>query len=263
MSGEKFSDLKADDKENSLGKTIKDIILSDDTFIVYMDTNDVIQWSATSDHETYGKDFGNIQAQISNWEMLSNKIFSKDEAYGYKCLLAEAYATMLDEGNDAGAQNFINKAASMISRDGQETLKHQYLLSGFLLAASLGLVLIFSVLYLGKNLPLHHLKNTYEIFISGLLGGIGAFTSMVIRSKNYNPDIYVSKGAPQFDGLMRIVFGLLAGVLIAIGIKANVVFGFVNTSQSLNIFVLAFWALVWGASEIILPSIIKQIEDKT
>jgi hypothetical protein len=74
------------------GSIIKTIIIQGLNFIVYLDENDNIEWSTESDYWDYPPEFGSVQNRISFWESFSNKIFSKEDAYDYKCLLAEAYA---------------------------------------------------------------------------------------------------------------------------------------------------------------------------
>jgi hypothetical protein len=47
--------------------------------------------------------------------------------------------------------------------------------------------------------------------------------------------------------------------MIAIGIKANILFGFINHIEA-NMYVLPFLGAIGGASEMLLPNIIKQFD---
>jgi hypothetical protein len=104
-------------------------------------------------------------------------------------------------------------------------------------------------------------QNAFEIYLAGLFGGVGAFVSTMTRSKKYDPEITISKKIHTIDGILRIIYGIIVAGLIAIGIKANLIFGFINGNEK-NIYVFAFLGAVGGASEIIFPSIIKKIENK-
>ena len=101
----------------------------------------------------------------------------------------------------------------------------------------------------------------YRIFLMGLFGGIGAFVSTMIRVKKYEAEITLGKNVHRLDGFLRIVYGLFAGVIISLGIKSNIIFGFIKDSTQ-NSFVELFIGIIGGASEIILPNIIKKVEEK-
>jgi hypothetical protein len=247
--------LKSGDVEPTLGKKIKDIILASSTFIVYMDENDVIQWSSDKDDK-----MGDIPNQISYWESLSNKLFPKEEAYDYKCLLAEGYARVLDEGNTVNAQKIIDLTSDRIKKHGKELLRQQYLLASLLSTIIVGIILVITIT--SRTLVSSLLgSHGYGIFLTGLFGGIGAFVSAMTRSTQYDPEISIGKEIHVIDGILRIIYGLLVASLIAIGIKANLVFGFINNTDK-NIFILTFMGAISGASELIFPSIVKKVEEK-
>jgi hypothetical protein len=255
-----FADIKTGDIEPLLGKKVKEIIECSNTFIVYMDEDDIIQWAAAG-HGQLGENFGDIQNQISYWESISNKVFSKEESYDYKGLLAEGYARMLGEGNHETAQRIIDQIIDRIKKHGGEVLRQQYLLSSLVATGLTVLILMLTIFF--KQYLLGFLGySVYEVFLASLFGGIGAFVSTMTRSKNYSSEITVGKRIHKIDGILRIVYGVIAGAVVAIGIKSNIVFGFVNEIPK-SIFVMAFLGAMGGASEMIIPSIIKQIEGKT
>ncbi len=254
-----YSGIKAGETDPLLGKTIKDIILAENSYIVYIDTDDVIQWS-TSGHSTFGENFGGIQNKISYWESICNKLFSKQDSYEYKCLLAEGYARMLDGGNSELANQILNQTSSRIEKHGKEILRQDYILSSLCFTT----ILLISLLIISSNknaITQIWDSNTIEIYITGIFGSIGAFVSTMIRSQNYNSDITLGRQIHQIDGMLRIIYGFIAGILIALGIKANLIFGFINNTNT-TVFTLLFLGAISGASEIILPNIIKQIENQ-
>jgi len=254
-----FSVLKIGDYDPSLGRKIKEIILSSDTFIVYIDTNNTICW-ATENHSVFGENFGNISNQISNWESICNRLFSKQDSYDYKSLLAEGYARMLDEGNDITAQIVIDQTIERIKQQGKQILRQDYLISSLFTTGFIVLALIVTIIF-KKNIIVFIDRSIYEILITSYLGGIGAFISTMVRARNYNAEISSSRRIHIIDGALRIIYGLIAGVLISLGIKSNIIFGFVNSIDK-NIYVLSFLGAIGGASEMILPNIIKQFEDE-
>jgi len=54
----------------------------------------------------------------------------------------------------------------------------------------------------------------------------------------------------------------IGGLVVAIAIKSNLVFGFLNNIDK-TIYVSAFIGICAGASEAIIPSLIKQLEAKS
>jgi len=253
-----FETLKAGDTDTTLGKVIKEVILTSNTFIVYLDSANVIQWS-TGEHNQWGQNFGKIQNQVSYWESICNKLFNKSDSYDYKTLLAEAYARMLDEGNDIAAQEIIDQTVERIKKQGKELLRQQYILSS-LITMAVVIVMIIMIVLTKRDVIDYLGYDVYRVFLTGLFGGIGAFISTMVRAKNYEAEITLGKTVHRIDGFLRIIYGLIAGVIISLGVKSNIIFGFIDGDE--NGFVELFLALIGGASEVILPSIIKRIEDE-
>ena len=83
----------------------------------------------------------------------------------------------------------------------------------------------------------------YRIFLTGLFGGIGAFISTMVRAKKYEAEIASGKTVHQVDGFLRIVFGVIAGVIISLGIKSNIIFGFIKDASK-NCFIELFIGLI-------------------
>ena len=120
-----YINLKAGEIEPMLGKRIKEVILVSNTYIVYMDDSDVIQWA--TDHFVADEHFGEIANDISYWESICNRLFSKSEAYDFKTILAEGYARMLDNNDYNLARSIIDKTAIRITKQGREILRLKYL----------------------------------------------------------------------------------------------------------------------------------------
>lgn len=254
-----FDTLKAGDTDTILGKVIKEVILTSNTFVVYLDINNTIQWS-TSSHTKWGENFGKIQNQVSYWESLCNKLFKPKDAYDCKTLLAEAYARMLDEGDDKSAQEIIDQTVDRIKKQGREILRQQYILSSLITSGLIVIIIILTAL--NKSHLIKYISyDAYRIFLTGLFGGIGAFISTMLRAKNYEAEITLDKNVHRLDGFLRIIYGLIAGVVISLAIKSNIVLGFIKDADKNN-FIEIFIGMIGGASEIILPSIIKKVEDK-
>lgn len=255
-----YYDFKVNE-EGPLGKKIKAIIIRAEKIIVYLDEEDVIQWSKKDDVIIDLNSFGNIQNNISMWESISNKLFSKKDSFSYKCLLAEAYARILNDNNTDTANAIISNTKDRIKKHGREVLKQVYLLSTFI-STCLIILAIIGCIWAKPVLMQFVTHNSYQIILTTLFGGIGAFVFSVLRLKDYTPDIAISKKIHIIDGALRVFYGLISGLIIALGIKSNIVLGFVNQME-LTIYLSAFLGIMAGASDLIIPNLIKQVETRT
>ncbi len=242
-----------------MGRRIKIVILQTETFVVYLDEDEVIQWY-TDGYSEFNDEFGAIANKISYWESLVNKTFTKADAYDYKCLLAEAYARILDDGNADMANSIIETTVQRIKKHGSELLKQTYILSalGFtlILIASLIACSLFKNVLLSKFIT----PDGYEILMTSLFGGIGAFVFVIFRLKEYKPEIEISRRIHQIDGFLRIFYGIISGLVICIAIKANIVFGFLKEVPAQTTYFSFFLGIIAGASEVLIPNLVKQME---
>ncbi len=254
-----YTTLKTGVVDPTLGKTIKEIIMVSNRFIVYMDENQNIQFSFNGFDGSLD-DFGKIQIQVSYWENMCNELFSKKEAYKFKNLLAEGYARILHEGNNKSAQNIIDLTKKRIQTFGREALRIDYSISA--LYSTILVIIALILLVLSKQTILSFVgSDVYNIILTGMFGGVGAFVSAMIRMRNYRAELLHGKKIHKLDGRLRIIYGVIAGSLIAVGIKSNIILGVFN-NEGANIFVMTFLGAMSGASEVFLPNIIKQVEDQ-
>jgi hypothetical protein len=253
-----YLSLKAGDVDHDLNKTIKEIIIKGNDYIVYMDTESTIQWGALN---IIGSGFDKIQNQVSYWELICNKIFLKqDEAYSYKALLAEALARVLSGSDIKDAQSAINSATDLIKMQRGPIIRQAYVSGSYAMAFPLFLILLVGLLYLDKfgTAGIGLSKTAIEFIVAGLLGGIGAFISTMTGVTKYDPDISFNNGIYWLDGSFRVIYGVLAGALIVLGIKASFI---TLITVPDNIYALPFLSAIGGASEKILPNIIKKMEE--
>jgi len=252
-----YSELKIGQKVEEFNRTIKEIISKDKDHIVYIDEHGTI---CTSNDLSFvvTTEFGKIQNRISYWESVCNRVFSKKEALDLKCLLAEGYARMYESNDFNAANEIINDATKRIEVQGKQILRQDYLIASLYCTLVIITLLIFSILF--KDFILRYLsKNVFHIYVTALFGGIGAFVSTMIRARKYKAEISSSRRIHMIDGSLRVFYGLIASLLIALGIKANLLLGFINATES-NVYVLFFMGAIGGASEWFLPNIIKQFE---
>lgn len=243
-----------------LGKKIKDIVFRSDELIIYMDEEDTIQWYRVS-CDNFPDNFGEIQNKVSDWESKVNKIFDKKDAYDYKFLLAEAFTRIFHDKSISQARDIIDRVARRVDKQGKELLKQYYAITS-LAAAIFVCLLIWLSKYHKTFIETRYGIAEYEIWMTMLFGGIGAFIFTIVRLRKYKADIEISKFVHILDGALRLFYGIIFGLVMAIAIKSNLLLGFLNQIDR-SIYVSIFLGVCAGASEIIIPSLIKQIETKS
>ena len=247
-----YSGLTVGHKIPWRNRTIQEIIANGKNYIVFIDDKDIICWDA--DPLPQGKNFGNVENQISFWESNCNRLFNKKESFDYKCLLAEGYARMLDTQDEEAAVSIIKSTSKNIEVEGEQILRQNYLISSFTAVCLVVIVLVIFVM------TKEHIKEgIYQIFLTGFFGGIGGFIFSMIRDVDYTARLSYGKRVHQIDGCLRIVYGLFAGVIVALGFKAKIIFGFLDSGNA-NLYALYFLGVLSGASERLLPVIINQSE---
>lgn len=247
-------------QKGPLGKKIQVLIMRAKDYIVYIDEDGEIQYSCF-DGKHDSKALGEVQNLVSLWETIINRIFNPKEALAYKGLLAEAYARVFDGSDLSEARLIVDRTALQVNKNGGEILKQRYIIACFemtLLIICLGAILAF----LHYRLPCLVKEGFYQMMIVTLCGGIGAFVFATLRLKNYTPDIHVSKNIHQLDGRMRVFYGIIAAFVLWLGIKSNTVLGFIDEGNT-GLAVQALLGVMAGASEVIIPNLIRQVESKT
>ncbi|WP_435523518.1 hypothetical protein [Chryseobacterium indoltheticum] len=130
-------------------------------------------------------------------ESIANKLFNEKESYDYKCLLAEAYARILDDKNIDAAIAIIENTKNRIEKQGKEILKQNYIVVSLLFTLIICLFLIIFVFikpFLGEYIN----ESKYQVIITSLFGGVGAFVFTIIRLKTHNlPEVVISKTSSQ------------------------------------------------------------------
>ncbi|HEV8511821.1 MAG TPA: hypothetical protein VGQ59_01000 [Cyclobacteriaceae bacterium] len=245
-----------------LGKNIKTIILQSTDFIVFLDEDETIEWSTEDDYSGFHTAFGSVQNRISHWESLCNKLFSKKEAYDYKAVLAEGYARILDDKDINLANDVLDLTIYRIKKHGKEILKQYYILSCFI--CTLLVISAIAIVIIQKKECLMLInEDNFQILLTSLFGGIGAFVFATLRLTKYEPELTVPVKIYIIDGMLRVFYGIIAGMIVAIGIKSNLVLGIINQVKVPSIYLTVFIGLIAGASEFIIPNLIKQVESKS
>jgi hypothetical protein len=253
-------DLVPGDIDPICGGQIKYLILKEAHFIVYVDSAGDLNWS-TLKYTGFPDDFGKIINKAKMLEHLVDRLFPKINRIQFKYLIGEGIARLLDDKSTINASKMLEETEISINEEGRHILKTRYIIGS--ISTTIAIIILFLSLWLMRDhLQIYFGVTSLVIMMASLCGGIGAFISSFFRSLNFAADVRISKYVYILDGFLRIFYGAIAGLVITLAIKSNVVLGFVFEDASISMSLLCFFSTMAGASESLVPSIIKKIEEK-
>ncbi len=254
-----FSCLCEGDPDPSLNKTIHTLIDADKDYIVYLDDDFFVEWSARPGFEgTQSKDFGEIANRIALLETLSLTQLRACQILPFRRLLAEGMARIIGDKDRPTACETIDKAEAYVHSRGSENARSWYIL-GALVAASVGLF-IAAILWFFRGKVIPELdQTTFDVLLGALLGGAGTFLSILNRSTRIAMDPAAGAFIHYLESVARVLTGNAGALLVALAVKANVALGLTQSFDH-SLAALLVLCIVAGASERLVPGLIKHIE---
>jgi hypothetical protein len=239
-------------------KPITEIVLQSDKFIVTIDNSLSINWMTNDKYHDYAKDFSVVTSRVQLLSVQINQLFaSKANRYKYKKIVAEALGLVLDEKKSDNAIALLKDVEGRIKEYGKERVRIAYIFYAFFTTCLIGLLLWLFVQNKNSSWLFAGNISRYQVSIATLMGGIGAFVSTFIRFKNYEGNIISGLSVHRLDGFLRVLYGCIAGLILALAIYSNTIFGFLNNAAGSQSWVIYFLATIAGASEFLVPNIVR------
>ena len=247
------------DYEVSLGKVIKTLITASESYIVYLDNEDFVEWTFNDKYSgaiNFNEKYGSIINRIGFLEEVSNGVLKGNQKSAFRRLLGESMARILKEENEKDASNILDTAEQLLNSKSRQTL----IITAFFTVAIISIIETF--LWVIYNNPKQDLwiKHTIAFLFCSLSGGIGGFVFLMIRSRKLEFESAFNMSAYRWEGFLRIAYGVISGLLVYLIINSKILLGKIENPRFS--FVTFLMCIVGGASEIIVPSIIKKIEGK-
>jgi hypothetical protein len=247
-----FSNLREGDKDPTLGKEVWALISSDDDYIVYLDEDGYVQWTM-NDNKMLGRDSGPYLNMVGRLEAVNISYLGKKERDSYQRLIAEGVARLFEKDLLA-AQGAFEFAEKWITARNGEVARFWYLGGAStvaLLSALAALLVGFGAVRLNDLTP-----EGYNTLMGTLVGGLGAWLSVIQRSRSTELDVAAGPVRHCVEGALRITTGILGSFLVALAIRA----GLILPGKDLSVIMVI--GMVAGASERFVPSLIEQIESR-
>ncbi len=256
-----ISDFKVGDKDPTTGKKIIYIAYQTNTFIITIDSAINLNWYADSEMQ-YAKDFGEVASRVSLTEALVDRIFlGKANRIAYKKMLADVLARVMDECDSKTAKQILEETTRRVEEHSKERVRMAYISYAVLSVVIVGVLVILALIWRKPLARAIDHQDIFRVIICTLLGGIGAFITTFFRFRNYEGSIVAGLPIHRLDGFLRVFYGLIAGIIISLAIKGKILAGFAADAE--QPWILYFFAMVAGASEVLIPNLIKQAESQT
>ena len=131
-------------------------------------------------------------------------------------------------------------------------------------AITLSIIIIFLAMLTYLNRESDFIKSNHFISIvlyAASFASMGGFISVSLKIRALHTDRELKKRTYFFYGAERILFSVIAGVLVYFMLKGNIIFGFLNTNSDISFSLYVVCALS-GFSETLIPNTLRNLETK-
>lgn len=249
--------LKNGDHHAELNKTIQDLVLSSDTYFVYVASDYSIQWTTTDQHNASAH-FGEVLSRVAILEARSGFIEDQNTLGSVRRQIAEGLARCLGGHQKSDSFALLDEVDHLLTARNKETAWKWYFTAAYKVTGvcTVGLML----LWLTRAHVVANIGQTaFEVSLGILCGAIGALLSATTRARRLVMDANAGQQIHRLEGLSRIGAGLIGALFVALSFEGGLIFGGVQFPGSRLAMLLAF-CIAAGASERLVPSLVDKIE---
>lgn len=251
-----FPPLEVGQVDPVFKKTVAFIILDSARFYIFLDPEHEIFWMWNAPEELKST-VGNILNRVAFLQSLARFAKEKDRKHFHR-LIAEGLARYLDYASEKQANEALDIAEKEIKELSLKISWRWYFNAAYLLTAISSITLLLLWCFRQETRLLIGYK-AFDVIFAALIGPIGALISVIARGDRITLDANAGILLHITEGLARIAVGMCGSGLVALAIKAGIIAGGVAFKGSPFATLLTF-ALVAGASERIVPSLIDRVE---
>jgi hypothetical protein len=242
-----------------LGKRIHILIVVEAAYIVFLDEQFYVHWYYNSAYGNFADGFGDVLARQADLEATSSLLLKKPHLEAQRRLLGEAIARLLDDRCVTHANLMLKKAAEFLEARSLERAR-MWFLSAMIVATSISLVAgwIFWKFQTGLLSFLAFSPEAAPVFVGFSMGALGALLSVLLRLHKLPVDPSAGPQVHYFEGVMRVLVGAMAGALLILAVKSNILLSAINVSSN-ALTLMVVLSIVAGACEHLLPNLITRI----
>jgi len=188
--------------------------------------------------------------------------------YRYNCtsIYRKRAATILSSIllgiHDPSINNFF-KINEDIRKDYENTMQGRNLYQLGAVSLAIMVILASVIIYLCRKTDfITHNHFLPVVFYAAAFASMGGFISVSLKIKSLHTDRELNGMNYFFYGSERILFSMIAGVLVYFMLKGNFIFGFLNADKDISFSLYIICALS-GFSETLIPNTLRNLETKS
>jgi hypothetical protein len=255
--------LKEGELDPETGYKIAHLIGAYETCIIYLDDANNLHYWSTREHEWPDEAaFAAIESEATYLRTAAGPHLNQRDRYQTSYITGEAIAFALESHDFIGAKNALARARELL---GQAQRIRVVLTTLGLVTFS---VVAASAVWLCRNQIQQQFGTwLFEGLLCALAGGVGAALSIMQRTGQLPLPVTAWPFADLLECIARYAIGTTAGVMLYLGISANLFLGIVNkidnASSTNRGALLLGLALSAGVSERAFPKLVRSFEKQT
>lgn len=124
-------------------------------------------------------------------------------------------------------------------------------------------IILSAIIYLSRTTDFIKENHFIPVIVyAAAFASMGGFISVSLKIKSLHTDRELRSSNYFLYGAERILFSIIAGILIYFMLKGNIIFGFLNSSGDISFSIYVICALS-GFSETLIPNTLRNLETKS
>jgi hypothetical protein len=237
------------------------LILAGDDFIVFLDKDLDVDWSATEEwlgSNPGSSERGEILNLVASVECIPNDHQKANVRLNFKRMVGEGVARALD-GEYESAKEMLEEARGYINARNIEKARYWQLCT----ACTIGMSVLLGSLFLWRfrSFPIQTWgESVYYLTLAAMAGSIGAVLSMIFRMGKSSPTSESPRALHILEAGSRILAGCFSALLTSGAVQVGLILSILSGRDQLHAMMLVV-GFASGASERLAPSIIARIEN--
>lgn len=219
-------------------------------FMVYLNSQGVVAY----EHNALPNKLIPVISEFHRLQHIAKCALQDTDKKEVTSILGSDLVSAFRSSKDTDTSLYFFSSKEFITNRSEALLRSKYIRSSVLSSFVLLLVLAPTAYYLKVN------SINAWIIILGCIGGIvGATISIIQRGVSLTVNPFVPISHVVFQGVVRMVLGIVFGGLLIVASKANITLGILGD----NIWSLFIFSVVAGFSERFIPDILDRIATET
>lgn len=237
------------------------LIMATHDFAVWLDKDEDIDWQTTPgldqkiDAQFKDGEISAVLNQVAELQSYPVDYLPANTKRNFRIMIGEGLARAFDS-DPKSAMQMLDKAAAFAVARNQELARFWYLGGAVSVIVPAGLAAM--LLWISRNdVDLLIGKTASQLAFLSCAGAFGAYFSILSRVSRVELDPAAGKLLHVLEGVARIAIGIMGSVIVLLAMRVGLVLSMLNEKGTAALLLVAFVA---GASERLVPTVIKQVE---